>query len=177
MYSNLSRILEKYRQGFTVITNDNPDMNNMQLYRAILDPMWINTVKTLAYSDVIDVAIDVEQERAANWQKNADMRIAALDQRLTSVMGEVASLRTSIDTLIAFFGVTIPAWSNKDEVENGDDMGMVRPSAAELGILVAFEFVRQQLGFGHEDVVSIDPPAGTLIARGNTVKVTLNLLG
>jgi len=128
--------------------------------------MWINIVKTLAYCDIIDLA----QETAANAQQNADIRIAALE-------GEVASLRTSIDTLIAFFGVTVPAWINKDEVENGDDMGIVHPSAAELGILVAFEFVRQQLGFGHEDVVSIDPPAGTLIPRGNTVKVTLNLLG
>ena len=97
-------------------------------------------------------------------QKNAEMRIAALDQRLTSVIGEVASLRTSIDSLIAFFGVTIPAWSNKDEVENGDEMGMNGLSAAELGIPVVFEFVRQQPGFGHDDVVSIDPPAGTLIA-------------
>ncbi len=155
-----------------VVHPDTDDLTNEVLYK-LIRTVWSNSHKILAYCDVIDLA----QEAAANAQKNADTRIAVLDQRLTSVIGEVASMRTSIDTLIAFFGVTIPAWINKEEVENGDDMGIVRPSAAELGILVIFEFTQQQPGFGQEDVVSIDPPAGTLIPRGRTVKVTLNLLG
>ena len=71
----------------------------------------------------------------------------------------------------------IPAWVNKQEVENGDDMGMDRLSATELGILVTFEFERLQPGFEHEQVMAIDPPAGSLITRGSTVKVTLNLEG
>jgi hypothetical protein len=170
--SSVPRVRARDRISGLVVHPETDDLTNEVLYKSIMT-VWRNSHTILAYCDVIDLA----QETAANAQKNADTRIATLDQRLTGVMGEVASLRTSIDTLIAFFGVTVPAWINKEEVENGDDMGIVHPSAVELGILVAFEFVQQQPGFGHEDVVSIDPPAGTLIARGTTVTVTLNLLG
>lgn len=148
-----------------VVHPDTDDLTNEVLYKLIRE-VRNNGHKTLAYCDLIDLA----QEAAAIAQKSADARVAALE-------GEIASLRTSIDALISFFAVAIPAWINKEEVENGDDMGIIRPSAAELGILVVFESVRQQPGLAHEDVVSLDPPAGALIARGGTVKVTLNLQG
>lgn len=155
-----------------VVHPDTDDLTNEVLHK-LLRSVWVNSHKTLAYCDLIDLA----QETAFNTLKNADNRINMLDQRLTAVMSEIVSLRTSMDTLIAFFGVTIPSWINKNEVEYGDDMGMVNPSADQLGILVTFDFVRNHPGLEHEDVVSIDPPAGSLIPRGHTVKVTLNLRG
>ena len=42
---------------------------------------------------------------------------------------------------------------------------------------VVFESDRQVPGFGHEDVVSITTPAGTLVKKGSTVTVAINLEG
>jgi hypothetical protein len=73
--------------------------------------------------------------------------------------------------------VTIPGWSTKKEVLEGDDMGMNVVSAEELGLQVVFEFDQQHPGFGHEDVISIDPSAGTVVFAGSTVTVLINLEG
>ena len=160
----------------------NPDTGDLttDVLGHMLTTVISNTIKTLGYCDLIDLA----QEAAENHATAQDglinalnQRVTALDGSLTTVKGQLASLQTSVETLISFLGVTVPAWINKKEVENGDDMGIARPSAASLHLIVDFEFDRLQPGFGHEDVISIDPPAGTLVARGSTVTVTLNLLG
>jgi beta-lactam-binding protein with PASTA domain len=44
-------------------------------------------------------------------------------------------------------------------------------------LIIDFQFDRQDPGFQHEDVVSIEPAAGTAVKRGSTVKVTVNLEG
>ena len=102
---------------------------------------------------------------------------ADLDPSIADLRASVADLRASVDRLTDFLAVSIPAWINKTEVENGDDMGISRPSAASLELTVDFQFDRQVPGFGHEDVISIDPPPGTLVKRGSSVTVTLNLEG
>jgi hypothetical protein len=148
---------------------DTDDLTNEVLYK-LIRAVWINSHKTLAYCDVIDLAQEAATQAAATAH-------ADLSNRLAAVSAEVATLRTSIETLTAFFGVTVPAWINKEEVERGDDMGIARPSADSLGLVVNFAFARQEPGFAHEDVVSIAPTAGSLVARGSTVTVTLNLEG
>lgn len=82
-----------------------------------------------------------------------------------------------MEQLVSFMGVVVPAWRNREEVERGDDMGVVSPSATELELTVVFETVRRRPGFSHDDVVSITPPAGTLVKRGSTVTVVLNMEG
>jgi hypothetical protein len=114
----------------------------------------------------------IEQRTLATPQQLADMQEA-----VKVVQSQIADLRASLDRIIDFLGVSIPAWSNKEEVEKGDDMGISHPSAASLELAVDFQFERQVAGFGHEDVIRIDPPAGTLVKRGSTVTVTLNLEG
>jgi PASTA domain len=160
----------------------NPDTGDMTVEVVFqrTSTLFVNTQKILAYCDVMDLA----QEAAGTQIAGVDNRVAALDQRiagleqnLTETKAEVAALRSSIDSLISFLAVVVPAWINKKEVENGDDMGIARQSAASLDLVVNFEFDRQRPGFGHEDVISIDPPAGTVVAKGSTVTVTLNLLG
>jgi hypothetical protein len=75
-------------------------------------------------------------------------------------------------------GVRIPEWLTKEEVEGGDEMGgMTRPSAEELGLVVTFMVLQREPGFEHGQVVSISPPAGTLVRPGGTVTVTINLEG
>ena len=160
----------------------NPDTGDMTVEVVFqrTSTLFVNTQKILAYCDVMDLA----QEAAGTQIASVDYRVAALDQRiagleqnLTETKAEVAALRSSIDSLISFLAVVVPAWINKKEVENGDDMGIARQSAASLNLVVNFEFDRQRPGFGHEDVISIDPPAGTVVAKGSTVTVTLNLRG
>lgn len=87
-------------------------------------------------------------------------------------------LEDRLARLTQFVGAAeVPAWISRTEVEEGDDMGLVRPSAAELGLTVEYVALQREPGFGHEDVVRIDPPAGTLVPRGATVQVTINLQG
>jgi hypothetical protein len=162
-----------------VVNPDTGDLTNDVLGH-MLTSVLANTIKTLGYCDLIDLAQETAETHAVAQDgliNAVNQRIAGLDGSLTAVKNDVAALRTSVDTLISFLGVIVPAWINKDEVENGDDLGIARPSAASLQLLVTFVFDQREPGFGHEDVVSIDPPAGTLVARGSTITVTLNLLG
>jgi hypothetical protein len=73
--------------------------------------------------------------------------------------------------------VVIPEWRTRTEVESGDDMGMVSPPASELGLTVEFEIDQRNPDFSHEDVISITPPAGTMVKRGSTVTIRINLEG
>jgi hypothetical protein len=71
----------------------------------------------------------------------------------------------------------IPDWPNLTEVNEGDDMGIVRPSAAQLGLTVEIIALQREPGFDHEQVVSIDPPAGTLAPLTRRVRVKVNFEG
>ena len=83
-----------------------------------------------------------------------------------------------ITALVDLVGaVFVPQWRTKLEVEEGDDMGLVTPSAEALGLVVEFDIDQLNPNFGHEDVISISPPAGTPVRRGSTVRVLINLQG
>jgi hypothetical protein len=71
----------------------------------------------------------------------------------------------------------IPDWPNLTEVNEGDDMAIVRPSAAQLGVTVEIIALQDEPGFDHEQVVAIDPPAGTLAPLTQPVRVTVNFEG
>ena len=127
----------------------------------------------LGYLDVIEEDTGETRLRLVETQQ----QLADTQEAVKVVQSQIADLRASLDRLVDFLAVSIPAWINKTEVENGDDMGISRPSAASLELTVDFQFDRQVAGFGHEDVISIDPPAGTLVKRGSSITVTLNLEG
>lgn len=92
-------------------------------------------------------------------------------------------LETTVASLVELIGASvIPPWKTKTEVEEGNDEaalggGPATLSAEALGLIVDFAFDRQDPGFQHEDVVSIEPVAGTAVKPGSTVKVTVNLEG
>jgi beta-lactam-binding protein with PASTA domain len=71
----------------------------------------------------------------------------------------------------------VPKWLTKEEVENGDDMGVRVKSASELGLDVEYNVLQRDPRFRHGDVVSIEPPPGSVVSRGSTVLVTINLEG
>ncbi|PEY40980.1 peptidase C1 [Bacillus cereus] len=74
-------------------------------------------------------------------------------------------------------GVTVPDWETKEEVERGDDMGVSTPNAESIGLQVEYNFLQHEPGFAHEDIVQIEPAPGSLLSKGSTVRVFVNLEG
>ena len=126
----------------------------------------------LAYLDLIDLNVLALRDRIDQLASQRRRGRERGDLQASSV-----TIAASLEQMMSLIGAVIPAWTNQEEVESGDDMGMVRPSAAALGLTIVFETVRQAAGFGHHEVVSISPPAGTLVAKGSTVTVVINLEG
>ena len=115
-----------------------------------------------------DLIVDgdkIETNRYLQGQLNyAEVRIAALEK--------------TVETLLTLAGVVVvPAWRTKTEVLEGDDMGVVYQSAEALGLVVQYVIDQRRPGYDHEQVISIQPDPGTVVPRGTTVVVTLNLEG
>ena len=109
--------------------------------------------------------------------------LSRIDLLETTVLNRIDLLETTVTSLVELVGASvIPPWRNKTDIEEGDDEvalggGPATRSAEELGLIIEFAFDRLNPAFQHEDVVSIDPVAGTAVKRGSTVRVTLNLEG
>lgn len=118
--------------------------------------------------------------------------IKSVSNAVTALEDEIFSLRTTVGIsssrldklestvaqLVELLGVAvIPQWRTKTEVEAGDDMGLISRSAEQLGLVVEYQIDQLNPNFQHEDVISITPPAGTLVQRGTTVVVRINLEG
>ena len=94
-----------------------------------------------------------------------------------AVTARLDALERTVEQLVKLAGAAVvPAWRTKTEVEEGDDMG-VMSSAAQLGLVVDYQIDQQNPDFQHDDVISITPPAGTLVLSGSTVVVRINLEG
>jgi hypothetical protein len=90
----------------------------------------------------------------------------------------IAELEDRITALSEMIGASfVPPWQTLEEVERGDDMGVLYKSAEALGFVVEFIFLQNEPGFEHEQVVRIEPQPGTLLPRGSTVRISLNLHG
>lgn len=127
----------------------------------------------LAYLDIIDTKVDTASGSAEVLRAQVD----ALRQDIANLQAANVLMVANLEKVINFLGVVIPNWQTKEEIEEGDDMGMVSLSASELGLNVVFSFIQRAPGFVHEQVISISPPAGSLVARGASVAVEINLEG
>ena len=107
--------------------------------------------------------------------------LASLQSAIAKLHGttdRVETLEKSVASIIQIMGaVVIPPWRTKQEVEEGDDMGMSTQSAEQLGLVVQYEIDQRNPNFDHEDVISIRPPEGTVVMPGTTVVVKINLEG
>jgi len=162
-----------------VIHNGEGDLHAFVVFDAVRE-VWKQLYTTTAYADLIDANVVSIQEQTTGLQPAlADLhtRVNSLQQTCASLQQTCASLAASVAQIVSFMGVVIPAWTSRKEVEQGDEMGVARQSADALGLKVVFIDDRQVPGFSQDDVVAIDPPAGTLIARGSTVTVTLDIEG
>jgi hypothetical protein len=87
-------------------------------------------------------------------------------------------LERTVEGLVQLMGAAvIPPWRTKTEVEEGDDMGMSTRSAADLGLVVDYQIDQRNPNFSHGEVISITPSPGTVVMRGSTVVVRVNLEG
>jgi len=90
----------------------------------------------------------------------------------------IAALEKTVEALLTLAGaVVVPSWRTMTEILEGDDMGIVYQSAEALGLTVEYVIDQLNPNFDHEEVISIDPAPGTVVMRGSTVVVTLNLEG
>jgi hypothetical protein len=118
--------------------------------------------------------------------------IASLQSAIASLQTALASIETAIEgtgrrldtlertvaSLVELVGAAvIPPWRTRTEVNEGDDMGILYQSADQLGLVIEYEIDQLNPNFGHEEVISIAPPPGTVVMRGSTVVVRINLEG
>lgn len=78
---------------------------------------------------------------------------------------------------IGRLSAVIPDWLNFTEINEGDDMGIVRPSAASLGLLVDISWFQNHPNFSDQQVMSIEPAPGTLQRIVDPVRITINSEG
>jgi hypothetical protein len=87
-------------------------------------------------------------------------------------------LEQSLASLAALMNASIvPPWRTKQEVEEGDEMGILYMSASSLGFEVEYVVLQNDPQYSHGQVVQIEPPPGTAALRGSTIRVTVNLAG
>lgn len=134
-------------------------------------------VTALAYLDVADQAASEREPREEQRHRLLAAEIDRIRQQLSQLQAAADANARSLQTLIAFLGVVVPPWRTLAEVERGDDMGMNVEGAQALGLLYEIVPVQRQPNFDHEQVVDIDPPAGTLVAKGTKVRIRVNYQG
>lgn len=131
----------------------------------------------LAYLDVADQAAGDQKPVDEQRHRLLVAQIDGIKQQLVHLQAAVDTNARTLQTLVAFLGVVVPPWRTLEEVERGDDMGMNVDSAQALGLLCEIVSVQRQPGFDHEQVIDIEPPAGTLVAKGTKVRVRVNYQG
>lgn len=101
-----------------------------------------------------------------------------LAARLHHAEWRIQTLEKTVEALLRVGGaVVVPAWTTQTEILEGDEMGMVYQSAEDLGLTIEYVIHQQNPNFEHEQVISIEPEPGTVVMRGTTIVVTLNLEG
>ncbi len=119
----------------------------------------------------ITVSLDEELGKLRNEISQLNTKIAALNSSTENLQVLIAQLMELSDI------VAIPSWQTLSEVEEGDEMGLILPSAEQLGLVVEFRIDQRNPNFQHEEIISITPQAGSLVKRGSKVVIDINLEG
>ncbi|HEY5979080.1 MAG TPA: hypothetical protein VIT41_05530 [Microlunatus sp.] len=127
-----------------------------------------------------------ERIRTFAWLELLDRRTEPLPAQLDRMEDGLARMEAAVSAqnellkaMATGLGlVSVPAWTSLAEIADGDSMGgLERPSAGALGVTVVFEHHRQVPDREHEAILGISPTPGTLVQRGSTVTVSVNLNG
>ncbi|TQR16351.1 hypothetical protein [Psychrobacillus vulpis] len=82
---------------------------------------------------------------------------------------EIRNALTSLANL--FDAAAVPPWSTREEVENGDDMGVLYSSAEDLGFDIVYHDIDGYPPELYDRVCKIEPPPGTFLRKGSTVYI------
>ena len=102
----------------------------------------------------------------------SDVALAALNHQIGVDLERIERLERSIETLANMAGGrVVPPWRTKMEVEEGDSMGLLYPSAEALGFEVEWTWVLDHPVLSQGDVISIDPPPGSVARVGTRLQI------
>ena len=104
-----------------------------------------------------------------------------------SDMDRIRRLEAAIESAAVLLDASIvPPWLTVEEVENGDDMGIVAPSAEQLGLHIQYtdrqgRFLQgippEDPEFMFRNVLGLRPEAGTMLRRESEVVVKVDYDG
>jgi hypothetical protein len=165
-------LVHDQRDGLTI--NFNADYpggvtigGNLKVNGAI---QWNSASGPINLSDAIRELSDIVRE----LQRQSDM------DRIRRLEAAIESMAVLLDASI------VPPWRTVDEVENGDDMGIVSLPAEQLDLRIQYadRHGRHLQGIPPEDpefmfrnVLSLRPEAGTMLRRGSEVVVRVDYDG
>lgn len=143
-------------------------------------PGGVTVGSDLIVAGDLTVAGEIRSESANGYVKNLREVIDRIEDIIRSLNSYyIENLETSLTSLGTLLdAAAVPPWKTLEEVENGDDMGILYMSAEKLGFHVEYEvFQGVPDGFQHGDVLNITPPPGTFLRKGSTVVVKVCLEG
>ncbi len=172
-------LVHDQRDGLTI--NFNADYpggvtigGNLKVTGAI---RWNSASGPSDLSDTIRELSDTTRELSdavRELQRQSDM------ERLRRLEAAIESIAVLLDASL------VPSWFTVEEVENGDDMGIVAPSAEQLGLRIQYtdrhgRFLQgippEDPEFMFRNVLSLRPEAGTMLRRGSEVVVKVDYDG
>jgi hypothetical protein len=104
--------------------------------------------------------------------------LGSLQRTADEAGSRVDTLEKTVASLVDLVGAAVvPPWRTRTEIDAGDDMGILYPSAEQLGLVIEYEIDQANPNYAHEEVIGITPPPGSVVMRGSTVLVRLNLAG
>jgi hypothetical protein len=138
--------------------------------------VWGDVYRTLAFADILDSEAKANSRtlrKIGDSTRRLETSVERLEAALSSLSQRAEAVRDAVDGLIEVSGaVSIPAWTTTEEVEHGDDMGMVHQSAHELGLTVVYS-PEWNPAADIREVLWTNPPAGSVVRRGSTVHVEI----
>jgi hypothetical protein len=120
--------------------------------------------------------LDIIDQQQAQFQQQAaaqNAQLSVLQQGLLQLQSQLQALQANMDTVLSFMGVWIPLWTVKSDVLTGISFltGIPVPTAASLGLIIEFVPSGTVGGLIPGSIIRIEPPAGTFVPRGSTVKI------
>lgn len=142
----------------------------------------------LAYLETILAETRSQRAVVERLSAGVDSLTTTLDRQslmLEGLAGELATLREQQALILEALGFArVPAWQTVEEVERGDDMGLERPPAHRLDLVVEYWAMNgdaaAHLGNAFVPslampVLSTTPPVGSLVRRGTTIQVLIDI--
>ncbi|HDR8141923.1 hypothetical protein OCB14_26305 [Bacillus cereus] len=110
-----------------------------------------------------------EERKLTEVIDRIDYDIGNLNLYSEDAINEIWNALTSLANLID--AVAVPPWSTREEVERGDDMGILYSSAEDLGFNIVYHDIDGYPPQIYDRVCKIEPSPGTFLRKGSTVQV------